>query len=65
MAQDVIKGRRTEIDYMNGLVVDKGRETGVPTPVSAAVVAIVRELDAGSRKPSPDHIEEALRRAGA
>jgi 2-dehydropantoate 2-reductase len=65
MAQDVIKGRRTEIDYMNGLVVDKGSETGVPTPVSAAVVAIVRELDAGSRKPSPDHIEEALRRAGA
>jgi 2-dehydropantoate 2-reductase len=65
MAQDVIKGRRTEIDYMNGLVVDKGRETGVPTPVSAAVVAIVREIDAGRRKPSPDHIEEALRRAGA
>jgi 2-dehydropantoate 2-reductase len=65
MAQDVIKGRRSEIDYMNGLVVDKGREVGVPTPVSAAVVALMREIDAGTRKPSPEHIELALKRAGA
>jgi 2-dehydropantoate 2-reductase len=65
MAQDVIKGRRSEIDYMNGLVVDKGREVGVPTPVSAAVVALMREIDAGTRKPSPRHIAEALERAGA
>src|SRR5437867_8569535 len=35
MAQDVAKGRPTEIDYMNGFVVDKGREKGIPTPVSA------------------------------
>jgi 2-dehydropantoate 2-reductase len=64
MAQDVIKGRRTEIDYMNGFVVDKGREVGVETPVSSAVVELVREIDAGSRRPSADHIEIALRRAG-
>jgi 2-dehydropantoate 2-reductase len=64
MAQDVIKGRRTEIDYMNGFVVDKGREVGVVTPVSSAVVEIVREIDAGTRRPSPEHIEIALRRAG-
>ena len=65
MAQDVIKGRRSEIDFMNGRVVDKGRELGVPTPVSAAVVEIMREIDAGSRKPAPEHIEAALKRAGA
>ena len=45
MAQDVTKGRRTEIDYMNGHVVAKGRERGVPTPVSAAVVDIMREIE--------------------
>ena len=63
MAQDVIKGRRSEIDFMNGLVVDKGREVGVPTPVSTAVVGIMREIDAGTRKPAPEHIEVALRAA--
>ncbi len=64
MAQDVIKGRRSEIDFMNGRVVDKGRELGVPTPVSAAVVEIMRDIDAGARKPTPAHIEVALKRAG-
>jgi 2-dehydropantoate 2-reductase len=63
MAQDVIKGRRSEIDYMNGLVVDKGREVGVPTPVSGAVVGLMREIDARTRKPAPEHIELALTRA--
>ena len=33
MAQDVAKGRPTEIDYMNGHVVAQGREKGMPTPV--------------------------------
>src|SRR5437773_8019099 len=50
MAQDVAKGRPTEIDYMNGFVVDKGREKGIATPVSAAVVETVRELDRRERK---------------
>ncbi len=64
MAQDVIKGRRTEIAYMNGHVVSKGKETGIPTPVSAAVVGLVEEIDAGARKPAREHIELALRHAG-
>lgn len=64
MAQDVIKGRRSEIDFMNGHVVAMGREVGVATPVSAAVVSVVKELDAGTRRPSPDHLKLALDRAG-
>jgi hypothetical protein len=49
---------------MNGFVVATGKEVGVEAPVSAAVVDIVREIDAKRRKPSPDHIEDALRKAG-
>ena len=64
MAQDVAKGRQTEIDYMNGFVVDKARETGTPTPVSAAVVETVREIDRGQRKQAPENIGVALKRAG-
>ncbi len=64
MAQDVIKGRRSEIDFMNGFVAAKGREVGIATPVSEAVVAVMREIDAGARQPAPEHIELALQRAG-
>jgi 2-dehydropantoate 2-reductase len=64
MAQDVAKGRPTEIDYMNGFVVERGREAGVPTPVSAAVVETVREIDRGQRKQSPENIGVTLKRAG-
>jgi ketopantoate reductase len=64
MAQDVIKRRRSEITYMNGHVVSKGKEAGIATPVSAVVVGIVEEIDAGTRKPAPESIELALRRAG-
>ena len=49
MAQDVTKGRTTEIDYMNGHVVAQGRERGVATPVSAAVVDVIHEW----RRPAP------------
>jgi 2-dehydropantoate 2-reductase len=64
MAQDVAKGRPTEIDYMNGHVTAQGRERGVPTPVSAAVVDVVHEVEAGARPPAPPNVELALRRAG-
>ena len=64
MAQDVAKSRPTEIDYMNGFVVAQGKEKGVPTPVSAATVEVVREIDAGTRKQAAQNIELVLKRAG-
>lgn len=65
MAQDVAKGRQTEIGEMNGHVMAQGRETGIPTPVSAAIVAVVREVEAGDRPQSPQNLELALRRAAS
>jgi len=64
MAQDILKGRPSEIDYMNGHVVAQGRSVGVPTPVSLATVAMVKEIEAGTRKPSPENIAEVLKLAG-
>ena len=64
MAQDVTKGRPTEIDYMNGHVVAQGRVKGVPTPVSAAVVDVMHEVESGARKPAPENIGAVLKRAG-
>jgi 2-dehydropantoate 2-reductase len=64
MAQDVVKGRPTEIDEMNGHVVTQGRARGVPTPVSAAVVEVVHEVEAGAWKAEPQNLGQVLRRAG-
>jgi 2-dehydropantoate 2-reductase len=64
MAQDVVKGRLTEIDFMNGHVVRQGRDRGVATPVSAAVVEMMHEVQDGVRPPSSQNIAAALRRAG-
>jgi 2-dehydropantoate 2-reductase len=64
MAQDVHKGRPTEIDYMNGYVVAQGEARGVATPVSAAVVDMIHEIEKGARKPAPENIGHVLRRAG-
>lgn len=64
MAQDVAKGRRTEIDEMNGFVAARGRQCGVPTPISLAVVETVHEVESGARAAAPGNLELTLRRSG-
>jgi 2-dehydropantoate 2-reductase len=48
-AHDLIRGRRTEIDALNGFVVRQGRELNLPVPVNAALTILVHlaERDAG------------------
>lgn len=65
MGQDAIKGRRSEIDHLNGLVCRRGAEANVPTPYNDSVVALMRQLDAGKLKPSPDNITRALENANS
>jgi 2-dehydropantoate 2-reductase len=57
VGRDVQRGRRTEIDFTNGLVADKGREIGVPAPTHAAVTEIVRRIDRGELAASPSNID--------
>ena len=45
MLQDVEARRQTEIDYLNGGIVRFGAEHGVPTPLNAAIWALVRGLE--------------------
>ena len=41
-AQDMNRGKRTEIDSLNGYVWRRGAELGVPTPVNQALYALVK-----------------------
>jgi len=45
MLQDFEKGKKLELAALNGVVVKKGRELGVPTPVNETVCALVRVLE--------------------
>jgi 2-dehydropantoate 2-reductase len=53
MAQDIRKGRRTEIEQMNGFVARKGAECGVPAPANAKLTEIVTRVERGELEPSP------------
>ena len=44
MYDDWKAGRRTEIDYLNGFIVRKGRELGIPTPVNEALTAMIKTI---------------------
>jgi 2-dehydropantoate 2-reductase len=51
-SQDLERGKRTEIDALNGFVVRRGAELGVPTPVNQSLLALVKLREA--------HIGQAL-----
>ncbi|ETX04569.1 MAG: hypothetical protein ETSY2_28040, partial [Candidatus Entotheonella gemina] len=56
--QDIVKGRRTEIDYINGLVAVRGDEIGVPAPTHAALNEVVKQVERGELAPSPDNVAD-------
>ena len=56
LAQDVAKGRRTEVEELNGLVVRKGEEVGVPTPVNRAVLGVTKRVERGELEPDLSNI---------
>ena len=60
LLQDVMKGRRTEVDYLNGHVSREGRRLGVPTPFNDAVVAAVHRFPVGQIDPHPRNLDPLI-----
>lgn len=56
MAQDILKGRRTEIEFMNGHVVARGAEIGIAAPLNARLTALVTAVERGQLAPSAAHL---------
>jgi 2-dehydropantoate 2-reductase len=48
MRQDLMKGRKTEIDHMNGAVAALGEKFGLACPVNAAMTTMIRYLEAAT-----------------
>ncbi len=49
LRSDLLRGEPTEIDFLNGAVVRLGARQGVPTPVNALIVSLIKALETGSR----------------
>lgn len=45
MCQDILKGEKTEIDFLNGKIVELGRKHGIPTPVNETLVSLIKFLE--------------------
>jgi 2-dehydropantoate 2-reductase len=62
MLQDFERGRRTEIDFINGYVAQLGGKTGTPAPLNAAIAETVHLIEQGHMQPGSVRLEElALR----
>ncbi|MCG8684133.1 MAG: hypothetical protein MI892_04605, partial [Desulfobacterales bacterium] len=58
MAQDMQKGRKTEIDFINGHVVARAKAQGIDVPVNAALVDLVKQVEGGTRPSSTDILND-------
>ena len=58
MLQDLQRGAKTEVDVINGVVVEKGREYGVQTPLNERVVELMHAMERDERRPGRDVFEE-------
>jgi len=56
MGQDMYKGRRTEIDFINGVIAEKGRDVGVPTPSHVKLIDAVKRVEHGQMPARPENL---------
>lgn len=63
--QDHLKGRYSEVDMINGLVVEQFEHRGLSAPANAAVTEITRQIQMGELKPDPANLELAQKMLAA
>ena len=56
MGQDMLKGRRTEIEFLNGYVVREGVRLGLSCRANAALTDLVKRVERGELAADPQHI---------
>jgi 2-dehydropantoate 2-reductase len=58
MGQDMFKGRRTEIEFLNGFVVREGEKVGLAARANERLVDLVKKVERGELKQDPSHITD-------
>jgi len=60
MWEDLQKGRRTEIDYLNGEIIKLAQKYDVPTPVNQKIFELVRQAEIQEQGPPQISAETLL-----
>ena len=50
MLQDILKRRKTEIDYINGAIVKEGESLNIPTPVNTTLTNLIKTIESSYEK---------------
>lgn len=56
MLQDLLLGKKCEVEGINGVISDYGRRFGCPTPLCDRVISIIREIESGAKKPAWENL---------
>ena len=62
MLRDIEAGKKTEIAYMSGRIVEQARAAGIATPLHSALLTLVTEVESGRHKPGEAALKELERR---
>lgn len=57
--QDHLKGRQSEVELINGLVVEESEARGMPAQFNKVIVDITRRIEAGELEPDPSNLDLA------
>ena len=57
MLQDLKKGKKCEIDSINGIVCEYGKKYNVPTPINDRIVEIVKKAQDGLLQLNKDNVD--------
>jgi 2-dehydropantoate 2-reductase len=58
MLQDLERGRKTEIDFINGYVAALGHASGMLVPMNAAITELVHQIERGVLQPTGERMNE-------
>ena len=64
MLQDFERGRKTEVDFINGYVVTLGRASGVPVHMNATITDLVHQIERGVLQPTQDRMNDLAAQTG-
>jgi 2-dehydropantoate 2-reductase len=58
--QSIKRGKRTEVDYLNGEIVNLGKKRDIPTPVNSLIVELVHQVETAGKFLTVDELTQRL-----